>query len=52
MSDALVTVRPADIRPVFRLTPLAWILLTVALTAAVLAVKTGIAQMLGWLLWG
>src|ERR1017187_797984 len=50
MSDALVTARRADARPIFRLTPLAWILLTVALTAAVLGVKTGIAQMLGWLL--
>jgi len=50
MTDAWVTARPVETRPVFRLTPLAWVLLAVALAAAVLAVKTGLAQMLGWLL--
>jgi exosortase D (VPLPA-CTERM-specific) len=50
MTDAVVAARLADTRPVFRLTPLAWILLAVALAAAVLAVKTGLTQMLGWLL--
>ena len=50
MTDALVTARLADTRPVFRLTPLAWIALVAALAATVLAVKTGLAQMLGWLL--
>src|SRR5882672_1171932 len=46
MADALIAVRPIDIRPIFRLTPLAWILLAAALTAAILAVKSGIAWML------
>ena len=46
MTDALKTVRRADSRPVFRLTPLAWILLVVALAAAVLAVKSGMVWML------
>ena len=50
MTDALVAARRADTRPVFRLTPLAWVLLSVASIASVLAVKTGLAQMLGWLL--
>jgi exosortase D (VPLPA-CTERM-specific) len=50
MSDALVTARLGDTRPVFRLTPLAWILLAAALAAAVLAMRAGLAQMLGWLL--
>jgi exosortase D (VPLPA-CTERM-specific) len=48
MTETLATARLSDTRPVFRLTPLAWILLAVALAAAVLAVKTGLAQMLGW----
>jgi exosortase D (VPLPA-CTERM-specific) len=46
MTDALVTARLADTRPVFRLTPLGWILLAAALSAAMLAVKSGIATML------
>ncbi len=50
MTDALVAAHGANTRPVFRLTPLAWVLLSVALVASVLAVKTGLAQMLGWLL--
>ena len=41
----------ADTRPVFRLFyPLAWIVLCVAFLASVLAVKAGLAQMLGWLM--
>ena len=48
MNDALATERVADTRPVFRLTLLAWVSLVVALAAAVLAVKTGVAQMLDW----
>ena len=50
MTEVLVGARRADTRPVFRLTPLAWVLLFIALLASVLAVKTGLAQMLGWLL--
>jgi len=46
MTDALVTAHLADTRPVFRLTPLGWILLAAALSAAMLAVKSGIASML------
>lgn len=46
MTDALVTSRLADTRPVFRLTPLGWILLAAALSAAMLAVRSGIAKML------
>jgi exosortase D (VPLPA-CTERM-specific) len=50
MTDALVAARRADTRPVFRLTPFAWISLSIALVASVLAVKTGLAQMLDWFL--
>jgi exosortase D (VPLPA-CTERM-specific) len=50
MTDALVPARLADARPVFRLTPLTWLLFATGLIAAVLAVKTGLVQMLGWLL--
>jgi exosortase D (VPLPA-CTERM-specific) len=50
MTDAVLAARRADPRPVFRLTPLAWVVLSGALVASVLAVKTGLAQMLGWLL--
>src|SRR5579864_7754304 len=50
MTESSVGARRADTRPVFRLTPLAWILLSVALMASVLAVKTGLSQMLEWLL--
>jgi exosortase D (VPLPA-CTERM-specific) len=50
MTDALVATRLADTRPVFRLTPFAWILLAAALAAAVLALKTGVALMLRWVL--
>jgi hypothetical protein len=50
MTDALVAARRADTRPVFRLNPLAWIMLSVAWVASVPAVKTGLAQMLGCLL--
>ena len=50
MTDALVAEHGADTRPVFRLPRLAWVLLSVALAASVLAVKTGLAQMMGWLL--
>jgi exosortase D (VPLPA-CTERM-specific) len=39
-----------DMRPVFRLPPLAWMLLAAGMAAAVLATNEGIAQMLGWLL--
>src|SRR5882672_401049 len=46
MTDESVTAHLADTRPVFRLTPLGWILLTLALAAAMLAVKSGIAKML------
>jgi hypothetical protein len=46
MTDALVVARRADTRPVSRLTPLAWILLTVVLTAALLAVKANVSYML------
>src|SRR6266404_4594015 len=45
MTDESVTAHLADTQPVFRLTPLAWILLAAALTAVV-AVKSGIAEML------
>jgi exosortase D (VPLPA-CTERM-specific) len=50
MTDASVAARFDATRPVFRLTPFAWLLLAVALAAAILAVKTGLAQMLAWLL--
>jgi exosortase D (VPLPA-CTERM-specific) len=50
MTNALVGARRTDTRPVFRLTLLAWVLLSVAMVASVLAVKTGLAQMLDWLL--
>jgi exosortase D (VPLPA-CTERM-specific) len=50
MPDALLTARVRDARPVFRLTPLAWILLAGAMTAAVLPIKTGLGQVLGSLL--
>jgi exosortase D (VPLPA-CTERM-specific) len=50
MTDAFVAARRPGTPPVFRLTPLAWLLLSVAMVAAVLAVKAGLAQMLGWLL--
>jgi exosortase D (VPLPA-CTERM-specific) len=48
MTDALATVHLADTRPVFRLRPLAWILLVAASAAVVLAGKTGLVQMLSW----
>jgi exosortase D (VPLPA-CTERM-specific) len=50
MTDALVAEHGADTRPVFRLTPLAWVLLSVALVASVLPIKTGLGQVLGSLL--
>src|ERR1700688_1547810 len=50
MPDALLTARVRDTRPVFRLTPLAWILLASALAVAVLPIKTGLGQLLGSLL--
>jgi exosortase D (VPLPA-CTERM-specific) len=50
MIETSVGARRADARPIFRLPPLAWALLSVALVASVLAVRTGLAQMLGWLL--
>jgi exosortase D (VPLPA-CTERM-specific) len=46
MTDSSVATHFGDTRPIFRLTPLAWILLAAAFTAAVLAVKSGIAWML------
>jgi len=46
MTDAPVTDRLPDFRPVFRLTLLAWILLAAALGAAILAVNSGMAWML------
>jgi exosortase D (VPLPA-CTERM-specific) len=36
--------------PVFRLAPSTWMLLAVAVSASMLAVRTGLAQMLDWLL--
>jgi exosortase D (VPLPA-CTERM-specific) len=50
MTDVSATAHLPDARPVFRLTPAAWILMAVALAAAVLAVETGLAQMLRWLI--
>jgi exosortase D (VPLPA-CTERM-specific) len=50
MPDASLTARVCDTRPVFSLTPLAWILLAGALAAAVLPIKTGLGQVLGSLL--
>ena len=49
-----MTIRPASARagdepPVFRLTLVAWTVLTGALAAAMLAAKTGLAWMLGLL---
>jgi hypothetical protein len=46
MTEVLVGARPAHTRTAFRLTPLAGVLLSVALVASVLAVKTGVAQLL------
>jgi exosortase D (VPLPA-CTERM-specific) len=48
MTDASVAARLSDTRLVFRLAPLAWILLAAALSTSMLAVKPGIAEMLGW----
>jgi exosortase D (VPLPA-CTERM-specific) len=45
MSDPLSSRRVVDSRPVFRLTPLAWILLGAAVSAAIGSVKSGIAVM-------
>jgi exosortase D (VPLPA-CTERM-specific) len=46
MTDALVAGGVRDIRPVFRLTPLAWILLAGAFAAAVLPIKATVGQVL------
>jgi hypothetical protein len=46
MTEVLVGASRADTRTAFRLTPLAGVLLSVALVASVLALKTGIAQLL------
>jgi hypothetical protein len=46
MTEVLVGARPAHTRTAFRLTPLAGVLLSVALVASVLAVNTGVAQLL------
>jgi exosortase D (VPLPA-CTERM-specific) len=50
MTDALATTRFTDTRPVLHLTPLAWTLLGVALTASALVVKTGVERMANYLL--
>ncbi|MGO9635088.1 MAG: VPLPA-CTERM-specific exosortase XrtD [Steroidobacteraceae bacterium] len=50
MTDTMATTPLADNRPVYRIVPLTWLLLAVAMIAAVLAVKTGLSQMLEWLL--
>src|SRR5450755_597738 len=50
MNDTLATTRYVDNRPVYRMLLLTWLLLVGAMIAAVLAVKTGLAQMMGWLL--
>jgi exosortase D (VPLPA-CTERM-specific) len=50
MTDAALAKRSGDTRPIFRLTSMSWMLLAVAMIASVLAVKTGMSQMLGWLL--
>ena len=50
MTDALASARFGDNRPVYRIVPLTWLLLVGAMIAAVLAVKTGVAQMMSWLL--
>src|SRR5579863_2215343 len=52
MTEAAVAASPKfeAARPVFRLPLIAWILLVAALAAAILAVKTGLLQMFGWLL--
>jgi hypothetical protein len=50
MTDALATTRFGDNRPVYRIVPLTWLLLVGAMIAAVLAVKTSLAQMMSWLL--
>jgi exosortase D (VPLPA-CTERM-specific) len=50
MTDELVPGHPTDIRPIFRLTLLTWFLMAGALAAVVIAARTGLAQMLGWLL--
>jgi exosortase D (VPLPA-CTERM-specific) len=50
MTDAMVAPCLTADRRVFRLTPLAWILLAASLAAAVLAVSSGIALMFRWLL--
>jgi exosortase D (VPLPA-CTERM-specific) len=43
-----IVTRFADNQPVFRLTPVVWLLLAAALIASGLTVKTGLAQMLSW----
>jgi exosortase D (VPLPA-CTERM-specific) len=50
MTDALATTHFGDNRPVYRIVPLIWLLLASAMIAAVLAVQTGLSQMMGWLL--
>jgi exosortase D (VPLPA-CTERM-specific) len=50
MTDASAAVHRGDTRPIFRLTSMSWVLLAGAMIAAVLAVKTGLSQMLEWLL--
>jgi exosortase D (VPLPA-CTERM-specific) len=50
MIEVLVGARRADTRPVFRLTPLAWVLLAGAFAAAVLPIKTGLGLVLGSLM--
>src|SRR5450755_439324 len=50
MNDTLATTRYVDNRPVDRMVPLTWLLLVGAMIAAMLAVKTGLSQMLEWLL--
>ncbi len=46
MTDVLVAARSTDTRPVFHLTPRAWILLIVALAATLLAVKASVSYAL------
>jgi exosortase D (VPLPA-CTERM-specific) len=50
MIDASAAVRVDGAPPVFRLPPLAWILLATSIAAAILAVKSGLFLMMNWLL--
>jgi exosortase len=50
MTDASIAAQKSDTRPIFRLSWVGWLVLALALLAAMVTVKTGLSQMLEWLL--